>query len=680
MATAEELLKGSVSTTDIPISTDSTNTLYIDFETREIKIPKTIVQLGVESDDDVNKLTFSVPRLYLGTDLSKFDIYINYMNAKKEGDLFKVTKDSVTIDEGDNLIFDWVVGRNAVAYKGTAIFNVCMKRLSDTEKDDDGNYIVVQEFNTTIAKLPVLEGLETGEAIIEEYADIFTQWEQMLFGAGDSQITKINSTADGVIKKVEAAGEQAISDISGEVDKVKAEGVTQIAAIEAVTASGISAMDTKLTAFNTNADTKTKAVNDAGTTQIAHVQSTGTEETGKVQNAGSTQISAIEQKGTDVQTSLETVLPTQINAYIEEHPDTFKGDKGEKGDKGDTGEQGPQGEKGDVGATGPQGEQGIQGIKGDKGDKGDTGATGPQGPKGDTGEQGIQGVQGIQGEQGPKGDKGDIGETGPQGPKGDTGETGPKGDTGETGPQGPQGEPGKDGTSITVQGSYDSEADLRAAHPTGSPGDSYVVNGDLYVWSENASDWINAGRFQGEKGEKGDTGETGPQGPQGEQGPKGDTGETGPQGPKGDTGSQGEQGIQGVQGEQGIQGPKGDTGEQGPKGDTGEAGPQGEAGVSPSVSTSKSGKVTTVTITDATGTHAFDIHDGDDSTGDMTKAIYDTDNDGVVDKASDSDKLGGVESDKYALKTDIPGEVALAGTFDETTGNLLLKIGGQNNG
>lgn len=66
------------------------------------------------------------------------------------------------------------------------------------------------------------------------------------------------------------------------------------------------------------------------------------------------------------------------------------------------------------------------------------------------------------------------------------------------------GERGQDGTSVTILGSYDTLAELQAAHPTGSLGDAYMVGGDLYVW--NGSAWENVGQIQG------------PQGPQGIQG------------------------------------------------------------------------------------------------------------------------------------------------------------------
>lgn len=136
---------------------------------------------------------------------------------------------------------------------------------------------------------------------------------------------------------------------------------------------------------------------------------------------------------------------------------------------------------------------------------------------------------------------------------------------------------GADGTSVSILGSYATEAALRAAHPTGSTGDAYIVSGDLYVW--NGSDWENVGRI------KGDTGATGPQGPQGIQGPQGDTGATGPQGatgaqgPKGDTGDTGPQGPQGIQGETGPQGPQGATGATGATGPQGATGPEAQVAI-----------------------------------------------------------------------------------------------------
>ena len=276
---------------------------------------------------------------------------------------------------------------------------------------------------------------------------------------------------------------------------------------------------------------------------------------------------------------------------------------------GETGPEGPQGPKGDAG---PQGPQGLQGVKGD------TGARGPQGIQGETGPQGVQGLQGIAGPQGPAGTVGPQGPQGPQGVKGDTGETGPtgpegpqgiqglqgvKGDTGARGPEGPQGiqgpkgdkgDKGENGTGLTIISTLATVADLEALKPTAKAGDAYTVGlappRDIYLFSENISEFVNQGPIQGPTGPEGPQGPqgiqglVGPTGPQGEQGPqgiqgeKGATGATGPAGPKGD---QGLQGPQGETGPQGLQGPQGETGPQGPqgvKGDTGAQGIQGPAG------------------------------------------------------------------------------------------------------
>ena len=205
-------------------------------------------------------------------------------------------------------------------------------------------------------------------------------------------------------------------------------------------------------------------------------------------------------------------LAADISAYIDANP----------------GPQGPQGIQGIQGETGPQGPQGEQGPQGIQGEKGDTGDTGPQG---------IQGIQGIQGEKGDTGNTGATGATGPQGPQGPQGE------------QGPQGIQGEQGTGVNILGSYASLAALQSAHPTGNPGDAYLISDDLYVWSSTASNWINVGTIRGPQGIQGIQGIQGEKGDAGDTGATGATGATGPQGPQGE---QGPQGIQGIQGEDAI--------------------------------------------------------------------------------------------------------------------------------
>jgi hypothetical protein len=250
-------------------------------------------------------------------------------------------------------------------------------------------------------------------------------------------------------------------------------------------------------------------------------------------------------------------LAADISEYIDSHP----GPTGATGATGETGAAGPSNvlSVGTV-TTGNPGSSASATIAGTSPSqtisfiipRGDTGATGP------TGEQGIQGVQGIQGEQGIQGVKGDKGDTGETGATGATGPTGPQGSQGIQGIQGVQGE---QGTGVNILGSYANLTALQTANPTGNLADAYLINNDLYVWSQSTSSWINAGTIRGPQGD---------QGIQGIQGLKGDKGDTGETGATGATGPQGEQGTQGIQGVQGIQGETGATGATGAAGADGQ--------------------------------------------------------------------------------------------------------------
>lgn len=123
-------------------------------------------------------------------------------------------------------------------------------------------------------------------------------------------------------------------------------------------------------------------------------------------------------------------------------------------------------------------------------------------------------------------------------------------------------EGGAGGGVYAIKGSYDTLAELEAAHPTGSEGDAYLV-GDpshVYVWLTEDQVWHDGGAFSaiaGPKGPKGDKGDQGEQGPQGERGTQGPQGPRGTQGPQGEQGERGPQGIQGPAGAQGPAGPEG---------------------------------------------------------------------------------------------------------------------------
>lgn len=144
---------------------EETEVCTIDNDLRTITIPSGLQTVGVESDEDVRRLNFRMPKQYGEVDLSEFNIRINFVNANNSGDVYVVTDKAIS---GDNITFSWLVGRNALAYRGNIRFIVCLKKT-------DAEGVVQQEFNTTVATLSVLEGLETTEAVVAENPDIIEQ-------------------------------------------------------------------------------------------------------------------------------------------------------------------------------------------------------------------------------------------------------------------------------------------------------------------------------------------------------------------------------------------------------------------------------------------------------------------------------------------------------------------------
>lgn len=133
--------------------TKEDNTVFceIDAETRKITVPETYKILGVESDEDSERVYFRAPRIVGDKiNLATLGLRINYQNANSQKDSYPV--DDLTV-ENEFITFSWLLSRKAVAYKGSVKFIVCAVRIGD-------NAEISNEWNTTLASAEVLEGLE----------------------------------------------------------------------------------------------------------------------------------------------------------------------------------------------------------------------------------------------------------------------------------------------------------------------------------------------------------------------------------------------------------------------------------------------------------------------------------------------------------------------------------------
>jgi hypothetical protein len=219
----------------------------------------------------------------------------------------------------------------------------------------------------------------------------------------------------------------------------------------------------------------------------------------------------------------------------------------------------------------------------------------PQGVPGPAGADGADGANGINGTNGQNGADGADGAPGANGLNGADGAPGVNGSNGVDGQDGAQGPVGADGTSIEIQGTKLTVADLPATGNT--VGDLWIIDqtgggataGDGYVWTAENT-WLNIGPLRGPEGIQGVAGINGANGINGLPGTNGTNGTNGADGAQGATGPAGANGIDGVdgangapgatgaQGTQGIQGIKGDKGDQGDQGDQGPRGLKGATG------------------------------------------------------------------------------------------------------
>ena len=380
---------------------------FIIGEDRVITVPDGLKRIAVQYDVEVEAVMFECPRYFNGIDLTKLDMYVNYMRA--DGAMSSYHIEDVTVDpENDKQIhFTWLIGGYLAEVAGDLQFII-----SGSKTDESGN--VVNKWNTEInTELRVSNGMQSAEHVVSLYPDIVTQ---LLTRLENTAVYTPSVSSDGIISWTNDNGKE-------NPEPVNIKGPKGDKGDIGVTGNGIKDI-------------------------VEHF--------------------AVSASNTEVPTSWSTTPPimTETNKYLWNYEtinytngSALETNKKVVGAYGNKGNIGPQGPKGDTGKTGNQALQAARhwsvvytqiGItatgnvsdfnrtpvvgdvfanvdggsnigtwqvtnvsgttvtikllsytssKGDKGDKGDTGATGPKGDKGDKGDTGATG---------PKGDKGDM--------------------------------------------------------------------------------------------------------------------------------------------------------------------------------------------------------------------------------------------------------------------------------
>lgn len=164
MGQAEELLNSlSGETVTADISGDS----VIIGSDQVMTIPDNLKKLGVSPDHGVNTVHFIGPRYSKnGVDLSKMNIWVNYMRA--DGYVDQSHCENVTVDSEDDTLlhYDWVITRNVTEIYGALTVVVCAKEVDAAGFEDE-------HWNTERNNdFYVVEGLEVQESVITQYPDL----------------------------------------------------------------------------------------------------------------------------------------------------------------------------------------------------------------------------------------------------------------------------------------------------------------------------------------------------------------------------------------------------------------------------------------------------------------------------------------------------------------------------
>lgn len=193
---------------------ESNKVYKIDLDTRAVLVPAGEV-IGVYHDKDVNRLTFEVPGIYKGIDLTGYQISINYINEEEQKDVYFIENYTLS-DDASIITFDWLVGATACAVPGNVGFTVCFKKL-----DSEGN--IINEINTKLTRMKVLEGCEAVESEIEE------RYMTDLAGQLYKELDEVKkSVSDGKSKVAAAITEKGVATDATDSFDVIAENIGNI--------------------------------------------------------------------------------------------------------------------------------------------------------------------------------------------------------------------------------------------------------------------------------------------------------------------------------------------------------------------------------------------------------------------------------------------------------------------
>lgn len=160
----------------------------IDPVTREIKNQSGKTRI-VQHDHNCERFSFEIAKDIEGHSVTLCNSvqihYINIDSATKAQNVgvYEVNDMQPSPNKPNVFVLTWLISNNATRYAGTLNFLVKFKCVAD---DGSVDYV----WNSAVYKdITISSGMDNGEAIVEEHADILEQWRTELFDSEDSSPT-----------------------------------------------------------------------------------------------------------------------------------------------------------------------------------------------------------------------------------------------------------------------------------------------------------------------------------------------------------------------------------------------------------------------------------------------------------------------------------------------------------
>lgn len=156
----------------------------------------------IQGDHNSERFTFELSSRYIEKhDMSLCNVvqihYINIDSAKKAqtSGVYEVEDMEVSTEDDNKVTLSWLISENATRYSGSLSFLIKFKCV-----DDDGKVSYV--WNSGIFKgISISDGMDNGNAIVEDYSDILVQWRYELFERGGITDEQIDTAVAKYLKE-----------------------------------------------------------------------------------------------------------------------------------------------------------------------------------------------------------------------------------------------------------------------------------------------------------------------------------------------------------------------------------------------------------------------------------------------------------------------------------------------